>query len=129
MKKNLFLRQCLAVVLLSLIASDVLSYGGGGGEAAKCKKPAFKDMQPPPSSAVSPGSEFSFIASSNTNPKSIKVAVKGHDIVLNVAKNGGTKVTGKLPPEFTEGYARVNITASSSANCTVKDGWLLKIGR
>ncbi|MGH8558903.1 MAG: hypothetical protein ACRESZ_15910 [Methylococcales bacterium] len=127
MNKIIFLRQCLAFLLFVFFSTSAWSYGGGGGEAAKCKKPAFKDMSPPQSSAVSPGAEFSFTASSNTNPKSIKVEVKGHDVGLKVKTNGSIKVTGNLPPEATEGYARINISANSSANCAAQDGWLLKI--
>jgi hypothetical protein len=129
MNRIIFPRQCLAVLLLGLVATNGWSYGGGGGQAAKCAKPAFKDMQPPQSSVVSPGAEISFTASSNTNPRSIKAVVKGHEIGLNVKKNGVVKVTGNLPPEVPEGYARINLSASSSANCTTQDGWLLKIGK
>ncbi|MGH8547884.1 MAG: hypothetical protein ACRERU_04675 [Methylococcales bacterium] len=129
MNRIIFPRQCLAVLLLALVATNGWSYGGGGGQASKCTKPSFKDMRPPQSSVVSPGAEFSFAASSNTNPRSIKVVVKGHDVGLNVKKNGAVQVTGTLPPEVTEGYARINVSASSSANCAAQDGWLLKIGK
>ncbi len=128
MNKLIFLRQCFALLLLVFFATSAWSYGGGGGEAAKCKKPSFKDMNPPQSSTVPPGAEFSFTASSNTNPKSIKVEVKGHQVDLKVNKNTSVEVTGNLPPEVTAGYARINISANSSANCASQDGWLLKVG-
>ncbi|MGH8552693.1 MAG: hypothetical protein ACRERS_05300 [Methylococcales bacterium] len=128
MNKIIFLQQSLAFALLVVFTSSAWSYGGGGGEAGKCKKPAFKDMNPPQSSEVSPGAEFSFTASSNTNPQSIKVAVKGHPVDLKLKTNGSIKVTGNLPAEVTEGYARINISATSSGSCAMQDGWLLKIG-
>ncbi len=129
MNRIIFPRRCLAVLLLGLVAANAWSYGGGGGQASKCTKPSFKDMQPPQSSVVAPGAEFSFTASPNTNPQSIKAVVKGHEVGLNVKKNGVVKVSGALPPEVTEGYARINISANSSANCAAQDGWLLKIGK
>jgi hypothetical protein len=129
MGKNRFLRQFLALLLLNLFAANGWSYGGGGGEASKCKKPSFKDMTPPQSSVVSPGAKFSFTASSDTNPKSIKVNVKGKDVDLNIQKNGIVRVDGNLPAGLPAGYARINIAASSSANCSAQDGWLLKIGK
>lgn len=128
MNKRVNLFKGLAFILFGLAATNVWSYGGGGGQASKCKKPTFKDMTPPKSSVVPPGAEFAFTASSNTNPKSIKVVVKGHEVNLDIKKSGNIKVSGNLPAEITEGYARVNISASSSAKCSAKDGWLLQIG-
>lgn len=129
MNKNIFLRQWLVFFLLVFFATGALSYGGGGGEASKCKKPAFKDLSPPQSSVVSPGTGFSFTASANTNPASIKVEVMGHEVDLGIKKNGNIKVSGNLPSELTEGYARINILARSSGRCEMRDGWLLKIGK
>ncbi len=129
MTKNMFPRQCLVLLLLGFLTTNGWSYGGGGGQASKCKKPSVKDMAPPQSSVVAPGAEFSFTASSNTNPESIKVNVKGQDVELKIQKNGNVKVNGNLPAGLTGDYARINITASSSANCTIKDGWLLNIGK
>ncbi|MGR9105617.1 MAG: hypothetical protein ACU843_01690 [Gammaproteobacteria bacterium] len=129
MNTRILPRQLLAFLLLGFFAANAWAYGGGGGQAAKCSKPSFKDMTPPQSSVMSPGAEFSFSASPNTNPESIKVVVKGHPVDLKIAKNGSIKVVGNLPPEVTEGYARINITAHSSAKCEVTDGWLVKIGQ
>ena len=128
MNARSFLPKILVFLLLGLCVTNAWCYGGGGGQANKCKKPSFEDMSPPKSSVVAPGTEFSFTASENTNPRSIKVVVKGHDVDLKIESNGRIKVTGNLPPEVKEGYARVNISATSSAKCSAQDGWLLKIG-
>lgn len=85
-------------------------------------------MTPVKGTVVSPGARFSFTASANTNPKSIKVVVKGNEVELSVEKNGSVNVSGNLPSSIKGGYARVNISASSSPNsCVGTDGWLLKL--
>ena len=127
MNNSFSLRQFPWLLLLAFITSNAWAYGGGGGQADKCRKPAFDDMVPPKSSVVAPGDEFSFSASSNTNPKSIKVVVKGQSVDLNISKNGKIKATGKLPADLKAGYARINITANSSSKCIGEGGWLLKI--
>lgn len=127
MNNSFYLRPILGLFLCSSVLTNAWSYGGGGGQADKCREPSFDQMVPPKSSVVSPGDEFSFKASSNTNPQSIKVEVKGRSIELNIEKNGTIKVSGKLPEDLEAGYARINITANSSSKCMAKGGWLLKI--
>lgn len=128
MRGFICLQKFLVFLVLVGLSTQTWSYGGGGG-GSSCKEPSFKNMTPPKSTVVEPGAEFSFTASSNTNPKSIKVVVKGQEVDLQVEKNGAIKVTGNLPPELTDGYARINITASSSpSSCQGEGGWLLKIG-
>ncbi|MEE2767174.1 MAG: hypothetical protein VX679_06505 [Pseudomonadota bacterium] len=129
MGKYMLFSNLLVVLVLGLVPPNAWSYGGGGGsQSTSCKKPSFKDMTPVKGTVVSPGARFSFTASANTNPKSIKVVVKGNEVELSVEKNGSVNVSGNLPSSIKGGYARVNISASSSPNsCVGTDGWLLKL--
>jgi|JYMV01.1.fsa_nt_gi hypothetical protein len=128
MGKYMLFSNLLVVLVLGLAPPNAWSYGGGGSQSTSCKKPSFKDMTPVKGTVVSPGARFSFTASSNTNPRSIKVVVKGNEVELSVEKNGSINVSGNLPSSIKGGYARVNISASSSpSSCMGKDGWLLKL--
>jgi len=122
----LFLQKITLFLLLFLVAPNVWSNRCAG---RGCDVPQFKEMMPQKSSVVRSGSEFSFTASANTNPNSIRVIVKGHAVGLTITNKGQIKVSGILPEELTEGYVRINITASSSpSSCIGNDGWLIKIG-
>lgn len=128
MRKLTFPKKTLVLLVLGMVASNVWSYGGGGGGySTTCKKPAFKNFSP--AKLIVPGGEFSFTASSNTDAKSIKVVVKGIKVDLNIDDHYGYQVSGNLPPELTDGYARLKIKANSTPkSCIAEDGWLLKIG-
>jgi len=127
MHKSTFLNKSLILLGLVIITNNVWSYGGGGGYSTTCKPPEFKNMKP--AKNISPGGEFSFTASSNTVPGSIKVEAKGHKIDLSMKENFGLQVSGNLPAELVDGYARIKITGSSTPkSCVTEDGWLVKIG-
>lgn len=115
-------------MVLGMAATNVWSYGGGGGGySTTCKPPAFKNIKPP--KVVAPGGEIFFTASSNTDPKSIKVTAKGHKLELNIEDHYGYHVSANMPVELTEGYARIKISANSTPkSCITEGGWLLKIG-
>lgn len=122
------LQKIFLILLLGIITCNAWGYGGGGGGySTKCKKPSFKNFSP--EKLIAPGGEFSFTASSNTDAKSIKVVIKGHKIDLKVKDDYGYQVSGNLPPELTDGFARVKIKANSTPkSCIAEGGWLLKIG-
>ncbi|MFI3178783.1 MAG: hypothetical protein QX188_04410, partial [Methylococcaceae bacterium] len=71
MKQNNF----IWVVLLMLVASNSWAYGSSSSKS--CVKPKFSNFIPTENSEVAQGSQFSFSASPNTDPNSIKVTVKG----------------------------------------------------
>lgn len=109
-------------------STNTFSYGSGSSSKKACKKPKFSQFTPPHLSVVKPQSEFSFIASSSTNPKSIAVSIKNHDIETNINKTrSGYTVTGSLPSAFQGEHARVKIKAKGTNKCPATDGWLLKI--
>ena len=122
---NLF-KVLIAFILVSF-GTNVSAYGSSSSKKA-CTKPKFTQFTPPHLSVVTAQSEFSFLASSLTNPASIKVDVKKQpvDVIINKI-NKGYSVKGKLPATLQSAYARVNIEATGTNKCKAKDGWLLKI--
>ncbi len=119
--------KLFSVLILLSFANQTWAYGSGSSQKA-CKKPKFTQFTPAHLAEVSSGAEFSFQASALSNPKSIEVSVKKQVVeVLITEKNNGYTVTGKLPLDLKNSYARINIKASGTNNCKASDGWLLKI--
>lgn len=116
------------VFVFTLLSTSVLAYGGGSSEEKACDKPSFTEFTPAHLAVVSAQSEFSFLASALTNPKTIDVSVKKITVEVEIEEtNMGYLVTGTLPESLQNTYARVSITATGTNNCMVSDGWLLKI--
>lgn len=126
MHKTTLLKKSAVFLLLGIAATNVWSFGGGGGNPAKCVEPSFKNMKPP--KVIAPGGEFSFTASENTDPSSIKVIIKGLNVKLDVKDRYGYQVRGKMPAELTDGYALIKISANSRPeSCNAEDAWLVKV--
>jgi hypothetical protein len=125
-KKNNF----LCIFVLMLIAPNCWAYGSSSS-AKSCVKPKFTDFTPIENSEVTPGSQFSFSASPNTDPNSIKVTVKGISSNIKVeSKNSGSlSVNGMLPASLKDTYARVSIDANTLSACNGGGGWLIKISK
>lgn len=111
-----------------ILASASWAYGSGSSSKS-CTKPVFTHFVPAENTEVTTGSSFSFSASANTLPNTIKVAVKGLPTVLKVTprNEGGFQVSGTLPDSLKGAYARIAITADGQNNCKGDGGWLLKI--
>ncbi len=122
----------LGFLILVTVVSNASAYGVGdnsrSGSVNTCNKPRFTDFIPVDKSEIAPGASFSFRASGNTHPETIKVSVKGVPAVIEVGpKNPGTSVTvhGTLPIELKDTYAKILIEAQS--NCKGSGSWLVKI--
>ncbi len=118
------------IFALMLASINSWAYGGGSSSSKACAKPTFSDFVPAENAEVAVGAEFSFTASANTHPESIKVSVKGQPSALKVSpKNGGSKfeVSGTLPASLKDTYARIAIEADAQSNCNGGGGWLVKI--
>ena len=112
-------------------------YEGGpaGGTAADpCGGAMFSQFHPQPFSQeknsvdVAPHSEFSFLASKGTFPKSIAVSIKGETVPIEVTPHfAGFQVAGNLPGNIKGTFVRINISAKGPYECERGDGWLLKV--
>ncbi|MGR9115718.1 MAG: hypothetical protein ACU85E_08125 [Gammaproteobacteria bacterium] len=101
---------------------------GSSSSTKSCAKPKFSEFVPADKAEVAAQSEFSFIASANAYPESIKVTVKKLPVTVNVTdKNGAYLVTGKLPDALSDTYARISISAEGPNRCKGNGGWLVKI--
>ena len=122
--------NCFLALALMLVTSTSWAYGGGGSSSKACAKPKFIDFVPAENAEVAAGSSFSFTASANTHPDSIKVTVKGLPASIKVTpKNAGSsfEVSGTLPASLKGTYARITIEADAQNNCDGGGGWLVKI--
>jgi hypothetical protein len=122
--------NCFWIFVLMLVTSTTWAYGGGGSSSTKaCAKPKFTDFVPAENAEVAAGSNFSFTASANTYPSSIKVTIKGLPATIKVTpKTVGTfEVSGSLPTALKGTYARIAIEADAQSKCNGGGGWLVKI--
>ncbi|MEN8260469.1 MAG: hypothetical protein ABFS02_07770 [Pseudomonadota bacterium] len=119
----------MALVLSVAFVSQAFAYGGGGGGTSSCSPPFFSKYNPPKEAVVSSLSTFSFQASPQTWPTSIKVMVKDQaaDIKTTKKSSGAVLVEGTLPEPITEGAVLLKISAQNAFNCSKKEGWLIKI--
>ena len=122
--------NCIWIFVLMLVTNTSWAYGGGGSSSTKaCAKPKFTDFVPAENAEVAAGSNFSFTASANTYPTSIKVTIKGLPATIKVTpKTVGTfEVSGSLPTSLKGTYARIAIEADAQSKCNGGGGWLVKI--
>jgi hypothetical protein len=119
----------LWALALMIVANTGWAYGGGSSSSKACDKPKFTDYVPAENAQIAPGSEFSFTASKNTYPSTIKVSVKEQAVTITTdKKNDGTfAVSGKLPASVKGTYARITIAADAQSNCKGTGGWLVKV--
>lgn len=121
-------KNLIFIFALGVISPQVLAYGSSSSTKA-CTKPHFSEFSPSDKAEVAPQSAFSFLASSATNPKSIKVEIKNQTVEIKVTEKGqGYQVTGTLPGNLKGTSARININAETLSKCKGNDGWLIKIG-
>ena len=120
--------KLLMVFILTVFSINASAYGSSSSSKKACNKPKFTQFSPPHLAVVAAQSEFSFVASALTNPKSIEVSIKKQPVEVTVNKiNNSYSVTGKLPASLQGTYARVDIKAKGTNNCKANDGWLLNI--
>lgn len=115
--------------LALMLASNVCwPYGDSGGTKA-CTKPKFSDFIPAENAEIAADSPFSFTASKNTYPSTIKVTVKDMPAMINVTpdNDGSFRISGTLPGTLADTYARIAITADGQGNCKGSGGWLVKV--
>jgi len=124
-------QRILLMAVVLIIPGTVWAYGdssGSGSGMGPCKKVNFSEFNPGNNTEVAPQSDFSFYASESTFPNSIKVTIKGQSVPVTVVeKQGGFKVSGKLPSSLRGAYAKINIDARGVNQCEVTDGWLIKV--
>jgi len=114
--------------ILSLVSSNLWAYGSSSSSKS-CTKPEFSQFLPAENSSIAAGSAFSFLASANTYPTTIKVTVKGLPVELSITPKEavGFEVKGTLPKSLQDDFARITINAEGQKNCKGEGGWLVNI--
>jgi hypothetical protein len=117
----------IGFLILMAVSSNLWAYGSSSSSA--CVKPKFTDFTPAEHSEVAMSSEFSFVASENTDIHSLKVTIKELATTLKIENehNGTFKVSGQLPTPLKDVYARIAISAQSHSGCLGDAGWLIHI--
>lgn len=120
--------NCLWIFMLMMVTGTSWAYGSSSSSKA-CAKPEFTHFTPTENTEIAAGSTFSFTASANTYPNTIKVTVKGLPATLKVTPRteGGFQASGTIPVSLKGTYARIAITADGQNNCKGEGGWLVKI--
>jgi hypothetical protein len=117
----------LWLLMLMIATSNVWAYGSSSSSKKACNKPKFSEFTPVNNAQVTAKSDFSFVASANTNPESIIVTIKSQSIPVTITpKNHGFQVKGTFPDTLTGSFARIGIAADGPNKCKGSDGWLVK---
>ncbi|MFZ2168522.1 MAG: hypothetical protein WAW61_02680 [Methylococcaceae bacterium] len=102
----------LWLLILMIASSNVWAYGSSSSSKKVCNKPKFSEFVPVNNAQVEAKSDFSFVASANTNLDSIIVTIKSKPVAVTITpKNHGFQVKGTLPDTLTGGFARIGIAA------------------
>jgi hypothetical protein len=118
---------CIAIVLIIPVTAWAYGDINSGNNLIPCTA-KFSKFTPPNNTEVAAKSEFSFFASTSTNPNSIRVTIKDQLVPITVtAKHDGLQVTGKLPATVKGTYAKINLTGKGPNQCEASGGWLVKV--
>ncbi len=118
----------ILMICLTTTTGQVFAYGSSSSSSKSCAKPTFSQFTPADKSEIGSGSEFSFTAVGVIDPKTIEVTVKNQPVELAIDSKGKVhKVSGKLPDNLNDTFARIAIRADGHNRCTGFGGWLVKI--
>lgn len=114
--------------LFMLMTPVVWGYGSSSSSKT-CEKPGFSQFSPPAKAHLAPAAEFSFIASPNTKPETVKVTAKNIPVTIAVKPVAqGYRISGRLPANLHGTFARISIAAEGANRCKGSGGWLVNVG-
>lgn len=110
------------LTLMALGTTAAHAYGGGSGASGStCEEPIFFDLNPAQNATVESLRQLAFVASSDTDPKTLQVKVNGVPAAFSVTEkpSGHYAVAVQLDPPGPTGKARINVFAKSKdPDCT-----------
>jgi hypothetical protein len=122
------LQNMLWVAIALIIPGTAWAYGDISSSNLIACTAKFSRFSPPNNTEVAQKSEFSFFASTPTNPATIRVTIKEQLVPITVtAKHDGLQVTGKLPASLKGTYAKINLSGKGPNQCDATGGWLVKV--
>lgn len=127
--KSINVRKVTFLFIALVFSQMVLAVTPAEEEEKKCIKPKFRDFSPAANSEVAPGSNIAFHINRFADPSKVSASAKKIPIKVEVVdKKTFYYVTGKLPPELTDGFARIHVEAKAlEGECSGQDGWLIKV--
>jgi hypothetical protein len=96
-----------------------------GGLIINCTAPVFFEESPPKDARVGMFEQFSFTASENTDPETLKVWVNAQPVEFTVTPqaSGRLTVAGKLAQPIAQGKAWIKATGVSHDGCDQLHTW------
>jgi hypothetical protein len=122
----------LAILLGALLPSTGLAFGVGhhGGIILDCTAPIFFEEAPGKDAKVPVFQKFSFTASENTDPSTLKVWVNAKPVPFTVSeqRSGRLSVEAALPEPIAQGRAWIKVTGISHDGCDQLHTWNVYAG-
>lgn len=123
----------IAAIAILFLNQNALAYSNDSDKKAECKPPkmlefTLQEYLQPERLEVRPESEFSFKLSGGTPAEKIQVTAKDKPLAIETKRNTSfTLIKGKLPPELTGQFVRLNVIVNTELGCISRDGWLVKV--
>ena len=119
---NTCLRWAIASLTLTgvIFSSSILAYGGGGGGGSSCNEAKFFRSTPPADATVTALTDFSVVASDNTEISTLDVQINGSKIqpVVTPQRSGDFLIEAKpAAPVTATGKVRITLRAKSKEGC------------
>lgn len=126
----------LSRILLTLAAwplsqaAHALPTGHHGATVTQCTDPQFYKESPGDNARVAHLESFTFTASDNTDPASIKVLVnlQPAEITVTPQRSGVLEVSARLPVPIQQGRAWIKVTGMSHDGCDQIHTWNVYAG-
>lgn len=122
----------LSLIALGLAPTSSFAFvtGHHGGLILNCTAPIFFEESPGKDAKVKALETFTFTASDNTHPESLKVWVNTVpvDIKITPQRSGRLTVEGSLPQPITQGRAWIKVTGMSHDGCDQLHTWNVYTG-
>ena len=114
------------------VASHAWVLGHHGGLVTDCTDPEFFEESPAKDARVAVVEKFSFTASANTDPSSLKVWVNNQpvaDVKVIPLRSGHLTVEARLPAPVTQGRVWIKVTGNSHDGCDQLHTWNVYAGQ
>jgi hypothetical protein len=111
-------------------AGFAFGVGHHGGIILNCTAPIFFEESPARDARVDVFEKFSFTASDNTDPTTLKAWVNTHpvDIKVTPQRSGRFTVEGRLPQPIVQGKVWIKVTGISNDGCDQLHNWNIYTG-
>lgn len=124
-----------SLALLALTSAPAVGFGYAtghhGGLILDCTAPIFFEESPARDAKVAVLEKFSFTASENTDPETLKVWVNTQSVEIKITpqRSGRLTVEGTLPRPIVQGRAWIKVTGVSHDGCDQLHNWNVHTGQ